>query len=42
MKLDSTSLLQNMIVTGTRFKNIPYSGEWAEIDTLTDISSQNI
>lgn len=42
MKLDATQLLQNMIESGIRFKNISYSGEWAEIDTIRDIATQNL
>lgn len=40
--LDATQLLQKMIESGIRFKNISYTGEWAEIDTIRDITTQNL
>lgn len=34
---DSTQLLSNMIECGIKFRNIKYTGEWAEIDTFSDL-----
>ena len=38
--MDTTSVLQEAILAGAKISVIKYSGQWAEIDTLSDLENQ--
>jgi choline kinase len=38
--LDTTSALNQIISLGVNLTNIPYSGSWAEFDSISDIANQ--